>query len=79
MFLKSDGTRQEEASEANAWAKTLTGVDLTTRAPFIAALEAETPAEFVVTAVVKWLDSLGHLKLRLASDGEPSLVALLNK
>eukprot|EP00975_Prorocentrum_lima_P050759 10635141-Prorocentrum_lima.AAC.1 len=32
MFLKSDGARQEEPSEANAWAKTLTGVDLTTRA-----------------------------------------------
>ena len=79
MFLKSNGEQTEQAQRENAWAKILTAVDVMTRSPFAAALLRETPPDFVVVAAVSWLDGLGHVKIRLVSDGEPALVSLLEK
>ena len=80
MYLKSNGAMTTHEDEANIWAKTLTGVDLTTKTPYCAALTAEISEDYVVASIVTWIDGLGHVgKIKIVSDGEPQLVALMTK
>ncbi|CAK0871316.1 unnamed protein product, partial [Prorocentrum cordatum] len=76
-FLKDDGEETEDA--ANRFSTTLAVIDCDTGVPLQLSLpEKGGNQDYTVTAIASFLRRLGATKLRLRTDGEPSIVSIAN-
>ena len=76
-YLKDDG--EEAKTPEERFSCTLAVVDCDTATPLQLSLPSKGGnQEYAVTAICSFVRRLGHSRIRLRSDGDPSIVAVVN-